>query len=122
MASQLQVFVYKLPALPGTSLGQSRGYSVTDTPLSAPVNSTAHTPSFGGGGLAATEGAEFVYVGSPAAPQGTPQLTLLYGNSAVYVFRASSSFLQQHLSEVPGLASGFTMSSDCLLSILSRRH
>ncbi len=79
--------MYKLPALPGTSPGQTRGYSVTDRPLSAPANSTTHTPNFGGAGIATTFGAEYVYVGSPAGPQGTPQLTALYGTPAVYVYR-----------------------------------
>lgn len=79
--------MYKLPALPGTSPGQSRGYSVTDMPLSAPANSTVHTPAFGSAGIEATEGAEYVYVGSPAGPQATPQLTTLYGTPTVYVYR-----------------------------------
>ena len=78
--------MYKLPALPGTSPGQSRGYSVTDKPLAAPANSTAHTPNFGSAGIAATLGAEYVYVGSPAGPRSTPQLTNLYGTPTVYVF------------------------------------
>ena len=90
------MFVYKLPALPGAT----RGYSITDQPLSAPANSTTHTPSFGGAGVAATEGAEFVYVGAPAAPQATQQLTTLYGVPAVYVFRVSADEPPLPLAEI----------------------
>ena len=84
--------MYKLPSLPGTNPGQSRGYSITDRSLSAPANSTTHTPNFGSAGIATTFGAEYVYVASPAGPQGTPQLTALYGVPAVYVYRVRTLF------------------------------
>ena len=82
-----QVVVYRLPSLPGNAPGESKGYAVSGQPLAAPANSTVRTPAFGGAGIAATEGAEFVYIGSPAAPQSTPQLTYLFGVPTVYVFQ-----------------------------------
>ena len=82
-----QVIVYRLPSLPGNAPGESKGYAVSGQPLTAPANSTVHTPAFGSAGIAATEGAEFVYVGSPAAPQSNPQFTFLFGVPTVYVFQ-----------------------------------
>ena len=104
--------MYKLPALPGTSPGQSRGYSVTDQPLSAPANSTAHTPNFGSAGIAATVGAEFVYIGSPAGPQYTPQLTALYGTPTVYVYRVRLLIVQ--LAENAALCVYQSICSGCI--------
>lgn len=80
----MQVYVYKLPSLPGAN---SRGYSVTDQPLTPP--SSAKSPFFGSAGLAATGSAEYIYVGAPVAPQQTSQLTSIYGNSAVFVYAVS---------------------------------
>ena len=82
-----QVVVYRLPSLPGNAPGESKGYAVSGQPLAAPANSTVRTPAFGSAGIAATEGAEFVYVGSPAAPQSSQQLTYLFGVPTVYVFQ-----------------------------------
>ena len=82
-----QVIVYRLPSLPGSAPGESKGYAVSGQPLAAPGNSMVRTPAFGSAGIAATEGAEFVYVGSPAAPQSSPQLTYLFGVPSVYVFQ-----------------------------------
>ena len=78
------MFVYKLPSLPGS---QSRGYSVTDRALAAPANATVRSPNFGSAGIATTLGAEYIFVSSPAGPQGTPQLTTLYGTPTVYVYK-----------------------------------
>ncbi len=77
----VQVYVYKLPELPGAT----RGYSVTDQPFMPPSDSK--NPFFASGGLAATQAGEFVYVGSPVAPQPTPQLAALYGNASVFVYK-----------------------------------
>ena len=86
-----QVIVYRLPSLPGSAPGESKGYAVSGQPLAAPANLTVHTPAFGSAGIAATEGAEFVYIGSPAAPQSNPQLTNLFGVPTVYVFQVCLS-------------------------------
>ena len=91
---QLQVFVYKLPSLPGS---QSRGYSVTDRALAAPANATVRSPNFGSAGIATTLGAEYIFVSSPAGPQGTPQLTALYGTPTVYVYKVR----QRSMAAVP---------------------
>ena len=76
----MQVYVYKLPELPGST----RGYVATNTPLQP--SSSTHNPMFGSGGLAATEGAEFIYVGSPVASQPTSARASLYGNASVVVY------------------------------------
>ena len=76
----MQVYVYKLPDLPGST----RGYAATSSPLQP--SSSTHNPAFGSGGLAATDGAEVIYVGSPVAPQPTSTLASLYGNASVYVY------------------------------------
>ena len=73
--------MYKLPSLPGAA----RGYAPSDQPLSPP-STPNRNPAYGGGGLAATEGAEFIYVGSPVASQPTSQLASLFGNASVYVY------------------------------------
>ncbi len=75
----LQVYVYKLPSLPGAT----RGYAATNAPLKPPNN---QSPFFGSAGLAATEGAEYIYVASPVAPQPSSQLLNLYGNASVFVY------------------------------------
>ncbi len=81
MHMTVQVYVYKLPELPGATRG---GYSVTDQPFVPPANTKS--PFFGSGGLAATLGGDTVFVGAPVAPQPTPQLSALYGNASVFVY------------------------------------
>ena len=83
------MYVYKLPQLPGSF----RGYALaTSSPLQP--SSSTHNPMYGSGGLAATEGAEFIYVGSPVASQPTSALASLYGNASVSVYsvRGAVSF------------------------------
>ena len=79
-----QVYIYKLPSLPGATLG----YATTGSPLQPPNNQGAF---FGSGGLCATEGAEYIYVASPVAPQPSSQLLNLYGNASVYVYSVSGA-------------------------------
>lgn len=75
-----QVYVHKLPELPGAT----RGYAVTDQPFVPPANTKS--PFFGSGGVAATVGGDTVFVAAPVAPQPTPQLSALYGNASVFVY------------------------------------
>lgn len=79
--SAVQVYVYKLPELPGAT----RGYSVTDQPFMPPSDSKS--PFFGSGGLAATSAGDYVYVAAPVAPQPTSTLAALYGNSSVFIYK-----------------------------------
>ncbi len=91
VCSASQVYVYKLPDLPGAS---ARGYSVTDQPFMPPADSK--NPFYGSGGLAATDAADFVYVAAPVAPQTTPQLAALYGNASVFVYKVRAAMLLHH--------------------------
>lgn len=103
----VQVYLYKLPSLPGAN---NRGYTVTDQPLAPPQS--AKSPFFGSAGLAATGSAEYIYVGAPVVPQQTAQLAALHGNSTVFVYAVSTVCLVGcvlgvvNLSAVPFIPSG----------------